>query len=409
MNDSSWPGLGFDPAKGDLHTIESLAYDVKTVGDELGELHELLTRVGQSNGVWEGEAAEKFRGKLGELPKYLQQGHESMQACSQALRTWHTRLASFQNNAKGLEADAVEARAKLDQRNAEIDRVNAEIRSVMNTQISEARAKQIGDEADAAKSAADSAAGELQRIIDEAERLRNDWQQRSEDAERAIREASQNRPPDISVWSKIGKGLSDAWEGFKDFLVDNADLFSTISSALAVAALAVNAIPVVGQVASAILGAGAVVTAGAAMAGHWMGRARGNGTPIWKIALDGVGLIPGGGGLAKGVMAGAKAAKGAKLATGVVQGGKTMMNQLKNPATTKLIRYGLSKFGKDVAPEVITGTVKGASAVNGAIHQIFGGDDKGSDTGGGTAQRHQDVQTMPYPATGDKFHQTLAA
>jgi uncharacterized protein YukE len=406
MSDSSWPGLGFDPAKGDLHTIQSLAYDVSTVGDELAELCDLLTKVGQSDGVWEGEAAAKFRGKLGELPKYLKQGNESMHACSQALRTWHTRLASFQSKAKGLEADAVEARARLDQRNAEVDRVNAEIRSVMNTQISEVRAKQIGDHADAAQSAAEGAAAALQRILDEAGRLRDEWQARSEDAERAIREASQNRPPDISMWSKIGKGLSDAWEGFKDFLVDNADLFSTISSALALAAIAVNAIPVVGQVASAILGAGSVVMAGAAMAGHWMGRARGNGTPIWKIALDGVGLIPGGGGIAKGVMSGFKAAKGVKAATGIVQGGKTMMNQLKNPLSTKVITWGLGKFGKEVAPEVITGAVKGASAVNGAVHQIFGGGDA---KGGDTAQPRQDVRTLPYPATGDKFHQTLAA
>jgi uncharacterized protein YukE len=401
MTDSTWPGLGFDPAQGDQHTVAALAHDITTVGDELGELHGLLTRVGQSSGVWEGAAAEAFRGKLGELPEYLQQGHDSMLACSQALRTWHTRLTSFQATAKGLEADAVEARAKLSQRNADIDRVNAEIRSVMNTQISEARAKQINDHADAAKAAADSAAHQLQQIIDEAERLRSQWQQCSEDAERAIREAARNRPPDISMWSKIGKSLSKAWEGFKDFLVEHADLFSTISSALAAAAIAVNVIPVGGQVASAILGAGSVAFAGAALAGHWMGYARGNGTPVWKMGLDALGLIPGVG-LAKGLVTGAKEG----VAVGrLAAGGGSMMTMLKNPISSRLISAGISKLGKDVAPEVVTGITKGASAVNGAVHEVFGGHGKGP----AAQQPGQNVTTMPYPATGDRFHQTLAA
>lgn len=116
---------------------------------------------------------------------------------------------------------------------------------------------------------------------------------------------------------------------FKDFLVDHADLLSTISAGLAVAALAVNVVPVAGQVASGLLGGASAVCAAGAMAGHWMGNARGNGTPAWKIGLDALGVIPGVGGAVKGAIAGAKAVRGAGLVAkaGAAGGGSSVARQ----------------------------------------------------------------------------------
>ncbi|MFD7661665.1 WXG100 family type VII secretion target [Streptomyces sp. NPDC059788] len=113
-DDSAWPGVGFNPAKGDLHAIQALASDVKSVGDELDELDQLLKSVGKSDGAWEGEAAQNFAKKLGELPKYLEQGSESMHDCAKALRGWHTHLQTFQDKAEKIEAEAAPARKQAD-------------------------------------------------------------------------------------------------------------------------------------------------------------------------------------------------------------------------------------------------------------------------------------------------------
>lgn len=309
FDDPNWPGLTFNPAKGDLHTIESLAYDVKTVGDELDEMREMLVGIGKTDGVWDGEAAKKFQEKVGELPKYLQQGHDSMNACSRALKGWHDELETMQRQAKNLEERAVEARKRLDQKNADVDKVNVKIEGAQFQQLTEQQAKALSEEADSASRAAQDAATDLKLLIQDAEALRKYWEEQAAKAENAIREAAKNRPPDISVWDKITDGLKGAWDGFKNFLIDNADLFSTISSALAAAAIVVNVIPVGGQVASAILGAGAIAFSGAAMAGHWMG-----GASPFKVGMDAFGMLPGIG-AAKGLFTGIKAgAKGAKLA-----------------------------------------------------------------------------------------------
>ncbi|MBA2944939.1 putative T7SS-secreted protein [Streptomyces himalayensis] len=422
FDDPNWPGLTFNPAKGDLHTVESLAYDVKTVGDELDELREMLLSIGKTDGAWEGEAAQKFHDKIGELPKYLQQGHESMTACSKALRTWHSELETMQRQAKTLEELAVEARKRLDQKNDAVDRVNSKINQAMVRELTEQEAKALTEEANSAETAAKEAAGELERLIENGEALRKYWEEQAERAENAIREAAKNRPPDLGIWDKITDGLKGAWDGFKNFLIDNADLFSTISSALAAAAIVVNVIPVGGQVASAILGAGSVVFAGAAMAGHWMG-----GAPPWKVGLDALGVIPGVGGVAKGLISGVKAVRaGGKFAAGIAPGAKTMVNQITNPFSTKMINKGLGMFGKSVDPALITTGVKGFSTGFGVGNLIWGGNDGGNGeppvqtqpapvAPGSPEDRLMDsseppVQTMPYPAaTGDKFHHTLAA
>jgi uncharacterized protein YukE len=420
MGDAEWPGLGFNPAKGDLHTVESLAYDVQSVGDELDSLRDLLRSIGKTDGVWEGEAAQNFSTKLGELPKYLKQGTESMGDCAKALKTWQTKLTDFQSRAKGLEADAVEARAKVKQTGEDNDRVNAKINTVIKnkTELTEAEAKQLGDESDAAVAAANAAVDALNKLIDEAEKLQASWKDRAGEAERAILKASENHPPDLHWWDQALDSLSSGWRDFKDWLVENADLLSTISSALAAAAIACQFIPVVGQVAGAVLGAGSVICAAGAMAGHWMGNARGNGTPAWKIGLDALGIIPGLG-AAKGFTAGAKGLRAAGAGAG-------MMKMMTNPISTKIGVKVIGMFGKTVAPEAFTLGSKIAATGAGAVKLLTGGDSGGAENSASSAPAARTmpgvstqpatgtmptggVRTMPYPATGDPFHAALAA
>ncbi|WP_320784352.1 putative T7SS-secreted protein [Streptomyces sp. CRN 30] len=308
FDDSDWPGLTFNPAKGDLHTIESLAYDVKTVGDELDELREMLLSIGKTDGVWEGEAAAKFQEKIGELPKYLKQGHESMAACSKALRGWHSELQTMQRQAKAMEADAVEERKLLEQKNQAVDRVNARIQQAMFRQLTEPESKALSEEANAAETAAQDAARNLEWTLQNAEALRKYWEEQAAKAEKAIREAAENRPPDLGIWDKITDGLKGAWDGFKDFLVDNADLFSKIGSALSILSLATMAIPPVG----AVFGALAIGASALALAGYGIKTARGGKVGVMDWVGAGLGVLPGIGAV-KGLMAGGKAARAAAV------------------------------------------------------------------------------------------------
>jgi uncharacterized protein YukE len=320
FDDPNWPGLTFNPAKGDLHTIESLAYDVKTVGDELEELREMLVTIGKTDGAWEGEAAQKFQGKIGELPKYLQQGHESMTACSNALRTWHTQLEGMQRKAKTLEDQAVEARKRLEQRNDAVDQVNGKISQSRFRQLTEQEAKALTEEAESASTAAKEAAAELERIIRDGEALRSNWEEQAQKAEKAIREAAKNRPPDISIWDKITGGLKGAWDGFKDFLAEHADTLSKIGSVLSILSLATMAIPPVG----AVFGALAIGASALALAGYGIKTARGGKVGVMDWVSAGLGVLPGVGAV-KGLTAAGKAAK-------AVQQGKPLTGVFANAA-----------------------------------------------------------------------------
>ncbi|WP_031484861.1 WXG100 family type VII secretion target [Streptomyces bicolor] len=306
FDDPNWPGLTFNPAKGDLHTIESLAYDVKTVGNELDEMRETLLSIGKTDGAWEGEAAAKFKEKIGELPKYLKQGYESMTACSKALQGWHDQLQTMQQRARSLEDQALEARNRLDQKNEAVDRVNVKITGAQFRQLTEQEAKALSEEADSASAAAKDAAADLKKIIDDGEALRKSWEEQAAKAENAIREASENRPPDISIWDKITDGLKGAWDGFTDFLAKNADLFSKIGSVLSILSLATMAIPPVG----AVLGALAIGASALALAGYGVRTARGEKVGVMDWVGAGLGVLPGIGAV-KGLTAGAKAAKAA--------------------------------------------------------------------------------------------------
>ncbi|MFI6439445.1 putative T7SS-secreted protein [Streptomyces sp. NPDC050759] len=372
FDDPNWPGLTFNPAKGDLHTIESLAYDVKTVGDELDEMREMLVGIGKTDGIWDGEAAKKFQEKVGELPKYLQQGHESMNACSRALKGWHDELETMQCQAKNLEERAVEARKRLDQKNADVDKVNVKIEGAQFQQLTEQQAKALSEEADSATRAAQDAATDLKLLIQNADALRKYWEEQAAKAEKAIREAANNRPPDISIWDKITDGLKGAWDGFTDFLADNADLFSKIGSVLSIASLATMAIPPVG----AILGGLAIGASALALAGYGARTARGEKVGVMDWVGAGLGVLPGIGAV-KGMTAAGKAAKAAATGTrlkGVFAGADTMAtstNIARGMADGVMYkglawagkRIGLSDAAVDVGSWTMRGTAMGVKGV----------------------------------------------
>ncbi|MFI1827080.1 putative T7SS-secreted protein [Streptomyces sp. NPDC020412] len=289
-DDASWPGLGFNPARGEVVAINKLATDLRAVGREFDELHELVTNVGKDHGFRQGEGADAFRKKLGQLPKYLQQGNDSMSAAGRALLSWHDTLDSLQQQATPLESRAVTARRDWEHLAGVASSASAN--ASMPTGDPEVDGKQI-DRARSANSEAEAAKERLEALIRQGEELHQKWKEAAARAAHAVRKATDLAPESIGLWDRITDGLKNAMHDFTDWLVKHADTLSKISSGLALAAVAVQAIPVVGQVAGAVLGTGAVLCSAGAMVGHYAGMRRGNGSTWVDIAGDAFGLLPG--------------------------------------------------------------------------------------------------------------------
>ncbi|MFF3274665.1 WXG100 family type VII secretion target [Streptomyces chrestomyceticus] len=391
-DDSAWPGVQFNPAKGDLDQIQALASDVKSVGDQLDELDHMLKSVGKSDGAWEGEAAQNFAKKLGELPKYLHQGSESMHDCAKALRGWHTHLQGFQDKAGKVEAEAVAARKDVTANREHYDQLKRRYDSLNLATVDpeDPGFKQLLTDVGKATDRVNSSQDKLADLVREAERIHAQWKDRAGEAERAILKASENHPPDLHWWSRAIDGLKAGFRAFTDWLVEHADLLSTISSGLAAAALACEFIPVVGTAAGFVLAGASAVCAAGAMAGHWIGNARGNGTPGWKIALDGLGVLPGVGGIAKSAFAGAKIStraasiagagglgKVAAGAQGLTRGyklGEKVYEGVRSPLSQKGVNWLLkSKFPDGMPASVEAGMqlpIKAGSFIHGVEKQL---------------------------------------
>ncbi|WP_394433711.1 putative T7SS-secreted protein [Streptomyces sp. SGAir0957] len=352
-DDSSWPGLGFNPARGEVAAIDHLATDLKAVGRGLDELHGLVTGVGKDHGFWRGEGADAFRKKLGKLPHYLQQGNDSMSAAGRALLHWHDTLDSLQRQADPLESDAVTARRDWERLAGAADTAMAHATTPSGDPQTD---KQHSERAKTASQEAHAAKEKLDGLVRQGEELHKKWREAAARAEHAIREATDLAPESIGLWERVTDGLKGALHDFTDWLVEHADTLSTISSGLALAAVAVQAIPVVGQAAGAVLGTGAVLCSAGALVGHVVGMRRGNGSGWLDLAGDALGVVPGWGLVKGGAQAGKAVVVGGRLAAvgrfadgaEVARGAKGFLKEGAVAAGTKL-RAGLAQQGIDKA------------------------------------------------------------
>lgn len=175
--------------------------------------------------------------------------------------------------------------------------------------------------------------------------------------------------------------------------MENVDLLSTISSALAAAAVAVNILPTGGQAAFAILGGASALFAAGAMAGHWIGNARGNGIPAWEIGLDTLGIIPGVGGVKAGVSVTFKEGlrKGLKEGTKKMHEGFTdSFSQKAINKVAKLIR------GKELPANATQFAIKGI-ATAGGIFSLALSDNEKTEASVQTLQSTRHFMAKPPP------------
>lgn len=353
---SEYPALGFDPAPGAVSNVESVATDLQQVAQRMGSAHDALSKIGRSDGLWEGEAADAFRGTVDELPKHLDQAHRSMGHAAQALSRWSQDLGSMQQKARGQEAEAAEVQRRLKQAES-----NPNLGLANQHFPDQASLQQAQQKLDSAQAEVDGANRDLEAIREQAKRLQEQHDELATKVEEALRKAKDAAPeaPDLlerlgNFLEDVGKGISDAagkaWQWVQDHADDInkvGDVLSTVGAVLGVVAIATSWIPGV----NAVTSAAAVGVNAAALGAHALAKAGGADVSWGKMGMDAIGVVPAG-----------KAVAGAKNA---------VSQAAKASATVK----GTGKLAK--TSEYLTGTgavtteskgIWGATGVNGKVH-----------------------------------------
>lgn len=306
---SNYPALGFDPAPGEPGAVNALADNFMTVARQLGSARDTLESIGNSDSVWQGDAATNFRGKVGQLPNYLNKANASLSDAATALDGWASDLTTMQYRAAGYEDQAQQALARLERAR------NDPNLKLAGQRFDSQQALQLAQrELAAAEQALNSAQQDLDAIRADARRLLDQHEDLARRVADALRRATDEAPPEPGFLESLGNALSGmlgaveslagkVWQWTKDHAQDIAkvgDILNKISAVLGVAALVCAPIEPLG----AILGAAAGITSVAAFATQGLAKAAGANVSWTTLGLDAAGAIP-----FLGV-----AAKGAKIA-----------------------------------------------------------------------------------------------
>lgn len=301
-----YPALGFDPAPGGVPTVAEVATNLENVARELGEAYTDLIQIGQSDGIWQGEAAKAFQGKVGELPDYLDKAHRSLSGAAVTLKSWGEDLGTMQQTAAEYERQAAEALRRVQQAEANPNlglagQFFADPAELQRAEAALAEAQQQLSNANAS----------LDQIRENAQRLLDQHRDLASQVAEALRRAKDEAPEEPGFLDKLGDALGDMVDGVKDLASDAwqwvqdhadviakiGDVLSTIGNVLGVVALATSWIPGV----NAVTAAAAIGVSAAAVGTKLLAKAAGADVSWGSIGMDALGVIPGG-----KVVAGAK-------------------------------------------------------------------------------------------------------
>jgi hypothetical protein len=260
-----FPALGFDPAPGRPADLDALRHDVARHGNSLATARQQVAEIHAPG--WAGQAADAFTAEIAPLPGDLDRSVGAFGQVAAALGGYALALEDAQRHATLLEQRAAQARAT--QHAADL----ADI--LWHGPDGETDAARQAREQDLrrARMRADDASGELAAILREAHTLQERAFGAAAQAARRIRAAAEQAPyREPNLFQQGLDRLQRGWESTKEWVADHAEVLHTISGVLkgiaaeaAVVALAIQVVPVAGQVASTIPLAVAAITGGAAL------------------------------------------------------------------------------------------------------------------------------------------------
>lgn len=314
----AFPALGFDPAPGTTERVGALAADLASVATELGAARQALTSIGRSGGIWQGDAAEAFRGKLGELPEYLDKANRSLGDAARTLDQWSADLTSMQTTAAQYEAEALQILQRL--RAAES---NPALGLAGLTFSDDASLAQAQARYDAAIAELDLASKELDAVRALARRLLTQHDELVREVAAALRRAKDEAPKEPGLLDRLVGGFVDGitklasatWQwvhDHADLIARFGDIMGKISTALAVLAIATAPFEPVGAIFAGVAAGTSLMALGA----HGLAKAAGAKVGWGSMVGDALGALPFVGGMARGakVVTSAEKALGAASA-----------------------------------------------------------------------------------------------
>ncbi|WP_148592432.1 putative T7SS-secreted protein [Streptomyces sp. WAC01526] len=329
MSNQNFPALGFNPAPGQLESVDDLTGKLDAAMRSLSSAHSVLRRLGGGAGVWEGEAARAFAGQVGELPKYVSDSRDAMRDAATQLKSWHTALASYQHKGRQYEADAAAAKNEQKTRTAEHERAEAAYNKAASdpalslagqyytskAELDSAQAKidaasdrldKANNAVDQAQKRLDSATSELESIIKKAEDLLDNHQDEARGIADRIRKATEGAP-NPGFWEGLGDAFTRLGHSIQNWCTKHADLLKSIGDALSIASSILGVASLLTlwcpPLAGALALAGGALSLGA-LATHGAAKLGGADVGVMDLVGDGLGVVPFGkfaGSAAKGV------------------------------------------------------------------------------------------------------------
>lgn len=312
MTTHAFPALGFDPAPGSPDALLDLAASCRELGVDLAEDAGRVQAL--SAGGWRGAAADAFRHRLEDLPPDLDRAGDAYSLACTALSRFGSELRDAQRTA-----------CVLEQR-------------------------------------AESAAPD-DTVRHEAERLREQVRQAAAVCGRALQDATRQAPHPPSWFHQLVDAGVHALTAVNDAVGDFvrahaagiaafAGAMSKVSSVLALVAALAGPIPVLGEAVGSLAGAGALVTAGLALASHaaLAGYAGGSWTPV---VMDAAAVLTGVGPRV------VEAAAGRVVAARGLELGETRMSTTAALAVLRHPRAGVARMATQTMtfPQLVTRTV----------------------------------------------------
>lgn len=261
-----FPALGFDPAPGRPAELEALGHEVARHGSSLATARQQIAGIHATG--WTGQAADAFTAEIAPLPGDLDRSAGAFGQVADALGGYALALDDAQRHAMMLEQRAAQARA-TQQHAADLANILRHGPDGETDAAREAREQDLRG----ARLRADDAGGELAAILREAHALEERAFGAAEQAARRIRAAAEQAPHrEPNLFQQGLHQLQRGWESTKEWVADHAEVLHTISGVLkgiaagaAVVALAIQVVPVLGQIASTIPLTVAAITGGASL------------------------------------------------------------------------------------------------------------------------------------------------
>ncbi|MEU5213969.1 putative T7SS-secreted protein [Streptomyces sp. NPDC020742] len=298
---AGYPGIGFDPAPGNLSAVRALVDQSFDAHRKLSSVWQTLSSITRGGEEWSGIAADAFSMQVKDLPKLVDSATQSFYDCGFQLNEWSAKLETMKSRATDMEARAVTARSR--QRDAE---ENPDLGLAGHTFETDEELHNAEQRLNKAVKELDSARNALNSLIEDARRLKQQHDEAAEKVAEAIRRASEAAPNEPGWLDRLGDAIkslaeaqallaNQAWDWVKNHanaIAALGDVMSTVSAVtglvgVGAAALGLEPLAVGLEVGSSVFAAGAFAL-------HGVARVAGGEDVVSNRTLtqDALGMIP---------------------------------------------------------------------------------------------------------------------